>query len=92
MNKRKRQDMNLYKPNTTKGTWWQARQRDNDLCVLCGRRASEVHHINFRSAGGTSELDNLACLCVDCHYAAHGVNAKEIKQKLKEIIYDERTN
>lgn len=86
MNKRKKQDMALYKPNTTKGTWWKARQRDEDLCVLCGYRASEVHHIVFRSQGGTSELSNLACLCANCHRAAHGVNAKEIRSKLKEII------
>lgn len=84
--------MALYKPNTTKGTWWQARQRDNDLCVLCGARACEVHHIIFRSQMGMSELSNLACLCKQCHDAAHGVNAKAIKQKLQEIINDKCAN
>ena len=79
MNNRKREDNNLYAV-----TRKQAYERDNGLCVLCGAVACEVHHIVFRSQMGTSELSNLACLCLQCHSEAHGVNAKEIRTRLLE--------
>lgn len=86
MNKRKRQDDALFRK-----TKIQAYERDYGLCVLCGRQSVEVHHIVFRSQLGTSELSNLVCLCRECHNAAHGVKAKEIRRKLKEIINDTST-
>lgn len=86
MNKRKRLDDSLFRK--TKSL---AYERDEGLCVLCGLQAVEVHHIVFRSQLGTSELSNLACLCRPCHDAAHGVKAKEIRKKLKEIINDTST-
>ena len=49
-----------------------------------GAPASEVHHIVFRSQMGLSNLNNLACLCRDCHNKAHGVDAKEIREILQE--------
>ncbi|MGJ0690146.1 HNH endonuclease [Veillonella seminalis] len=60
--------------------------------MLCGSNSpTDVHHIVSRAQGGKSELCNLATLCRSCHNAAHGVNAKEIRAKLLEII-KERTN
>lgn len=79
MNKRKKLDNVLY-ARTRK---W-AYERDNGQCVLCGAPASEVHHIVFRSQMGLSNLNNLACLCRDCHNKAHGVDAKEIRGILQE--------
>ena len=79
MNKRKRLDNALY-ARTRK---W-AYERDEGLCVLCGAMATEVHHIEFRSHGGLSNLSNLACLCRDCHTKAHGSDAKQIREILKE--------
>lgn len=79
MNKRKKLDNVLY-ARTRK---W-AYERDNGQCVLCGAPASEVHHIVFRSQMGLSNLNNLACLCRDCHNKAHGVDAKEILEILQE--------
>ena len=79
MNKRKKLDNVLY-ARTRK---W-AYERDNGQCVLCGAPASEVHHIVFRSQLGLSNLNNLACLCRDCHNKAHGVDAKEIREILQE--------
>lgn len=79
MNKRKKMDNVLY-ARTRK---W-AYERDNGQCVLCGAPASEVHHIVFRSQMGLSNLNNLACLCRDCHNKAHGVDAKEIREILQE--------
>lgn len=86
MNRRKKLDNILY-ARTRK---W-AYERDKGLCVLCGAMATEVHHIEFRSHGGLSNLSNLACLCRYCHEnLAHGVFAKETKRKLEAII-EERT-
>ena len=79
MNKRKKLDNVLY-ARTRK---W-AYERDKGLCVLCGAMATEVHHIEFRSHGGLSNLNNLACLCRDCHTKAHGSDAKKIREVLKE--------
>lgn len=79
MNRRKKLDNVLY-ARTRK---W-AYERDNGQCVLCGEAASEVHHIVFRSQMGLSNLNNLACLCRDCHNKAHGVDAKEIREILQE--------
>lgn len=79
MNKRKKQDNVLY-ARTRK---W-AYERDGGLCVLCGAMATEVHHIEFRSHGGLSNLSNLACLCRDYHTKAHGSDAKQIREILKE--------
>lgn len=79
MNKRKAKDNALYKK-----TRIQCIERDNGLCVLCGGRATDVHHIVFRSQMGLSNLENLACLCRECHQQAHGVNAKKIRALLLE--------
>ena len=81
MNKRKREDNKLLKITRP-----QAIERDNGLCVLCGAVACEVHHIVFRSQMGTSELSNLACVCLQCHNEAHGVKAKEIRKHLLEMV------
>lgn len=81
MNKRKKIDNKLYA--TTRK---QAYERDG-CCVLCGSGYGlQCHHIVFRSQGGKSELKNLACLCLQCHNEAHGVNAKEIRKLLQERI------
>lgn len=88
MNKRKRNDDKLYKITRS-----QAIERDSidgyPCCVICGAPATEVHHILPRGRGGTSELNNLACLCRYCHEnLAHGVFAKETKLKLETIIME----
>lgn len=81
MNSRKKADEALYKKTRP-----QAIERDQGLCVLCGAMASEVHHILFRGRGGLSNLDNLACLCRECHEMAHGPQATEVMKVLKERI------
>lgn len=46
-------------------------ERDDWQCQLCGRPASDVHHILFRSHGGSDDPRNLICLCRKCHKSAH---------------------
>jgi 5-methylcytosine-specific restriction endonuclease McrA len=49
-----------------------ARWRDSDRCRVCGSgQGVEVHHVQFRSQGGTHATSNLVCLCVSCHAAVH---------------------
>lgn len=46
-------------------------ERDNGLCVRCGRPYEDIHHIQFRSQGGEGTIDNGACVCRSCHEWAH---------------------
>lgn len=50
-----------------------ALDRDNYTCQCCGKKhvRLEVHHIIFRSLGGSDELNNLITLCEKCHKAIH---------------------
>jgi hypothetical protein len=51
---------------------YKARWRDQDRCRVCGSgQGVEVHHIAFRSQGGTHDTSNLVCLCRGCHAQVH---------------------
>lgn len=47
--------------------------RDKYTCQLCGKKHTrlEVHHIVYRSQGGTDNENNLITLCEDCHSDIH---------------------
>ncbi len=47
--------------------------RDSYTCQLCGKKHTllEVHHIIWRSRGGSDDEDNLITLCHDCHDKIH---------------------
>jgi 5-methylcytosine-specific restriction endonuclease McrA len=66
--------------------------RDKGRCVLCGMPAAHVHHIVFRSQFGKDTLeecwdvDNLVCLCLDCHNMAHGPEAEWVREKCQNHI------
>ncbi|MDD8057421.1 MAG: HNH endonuclease, partial [Thomasclavelia ramosa] len=66
--------------------------RDNYTCQHCKGKSKdsklEVHHIVFRSNGGSNEESNLVCLCKTCHDKLHkgeiSLNKKgKIKGQLK---------
>lgn len=65
--------------------------RDNYTCQLCkGKNKDkklEIHHIIFKSNGGSDEPDNLICICKTCHDNVHKglVNIKggKIKNELR---------
>jgi 5-methylcytosine-specific restriction endonuclease McrA len=49
--------------------------RDEGCCVVCGKLATETHHIILRSKGGPDDAWNLASVCADrltggCHRLA----------------------
>jgi HNH endonuclease len=49
------------------------RERDGELCrvPMCSRAADDVHHIIFRSRGGTHALENQVSVCAAHHRAIH---------------------
>ena len=48
------------------------RERSRSFCEACGgAKATQAHHIQYRSRGGDSSLDNIANLCQNCHRATH---------------------
>lgn len=60
------------------GSWDEQRQialsRDSYECQSCGvdQCRLHVHHKIPRAEGGTDHIDNLVCLCPDCHAERHG--------------------
>ena len=66
-----------------------ALDRDNYTCQICGAKNTrlEVHHIIFRSQGGSDDLDNLITLCERCHNNLHnGKIVLKIKSKKKLLL------
>lgn len=59
--------------------------RDNYTCQCCGKKNTrlEVHHIIFRSQGGTDDENNLITLCEDCHAGVHSENIVITKKPKK---------
>lgn len=45
-------------------------------CEECGAVASDLHHIKFKSQGGTDNPKNLKPLCRKHHAEAHGIKIK----------------
>ena len=63
--------------------------RDSYTCQCCGKKNCrlEVHHIKFRSEGGSDTLENLITLCEDCHKAVHlGKITLKLKGKHKSNL------
>lgn len=64
--------------------------RDNYTCQCCGKKhvRPEVHHIIFRSKGGTDDERNLITLCEKCHKMIHdGILVLTIKPKKSNLKY-----
>ena len=63
--------------------------RDCYTCQCCGKKNTrlEVHHIIYRSQGGTDDENNLITLCEDCHSKVHDgkliIDKKPKKMNLK---------
>ena len=54
---------------------WGFAEQDVPLCERCGGKAADVHHITYRSHGGTDEFENLIGLCRRCHDQAHALGS-----------------
>ena len=70
-------------------TSWQVRQRDKDICLLCGDRFQDIHEIIPRRELGSRMVHilfhpmNRVCLCRKCHAGA-GSKRKELVNMLYE--------
>lgn len=58
-------------------------QRDNWRCRSCGEQDIDkltVHHVDYRSHGGTHDEDNLVTVCwVPCHRLIHEKKLRVIR-------------
>jgi len=57
-------------------------------CECCGKQGNvnsgfNIHHIVYRSQLGKDIIENLMCLCFDCHNGAH--NCKISKEDLQNL-------
>lgn len=58
--------------------------RDNYTCQCCKTKKGtlHVHHIIYRSNGGSDDIENLITLCENCHKELHQGELKEFENKL----------
>lgn len=69
--------------------------RDGYTCQVCKKRAKSlrVHHITYRSCGGTNRAENLIAVCSDCHtpenHKEGAVLWRWMKSKKKPKLYKE---
>lgn len=45
--------------------------RDNGCCRVCAGPGGHVHHVDYRSEGGSDSETNLVLLCHECHALVH---------------------
>ena len=66
--------------------------RDNYTCQHCKGKSKDsklhVHHIIFRSQGGSNIPDNLICLCKTCHDKLHNGEIKLNSKGSKKVHKD----
>ena len=67
--------------------------RDNYTCQICGAKNTklQVHHIRFRSDGGSNRMDNLVTLCKECHDKVH-TGELEYTKKVKSFKHSTHMN
>lgn len=56
-------------------------------CRICGRTASDGHHVVLRSQGGDDIEANIVPLCHECHMRYHGGGGQKIKLTTEEFRY-----
>lgn len=70
--------------------------RDEYTCQHCGKKhvRLEVHHVIWKSKGGTDDENNLITLCVDCHWKVHnaGLVLKQNGKKNKGLKHATQMN
>lgn len=72
----------------SKEKWEQVRnqilERDNFKCVVCGKPATQVHHIHLRSKRKDLlyEVNNLVSLCSKCHAHQSEENLEWVNRRI----------
>ena len=57
-------------------------EQDFIPCEVCGRKATEIHHIKYKSRGGKDEIRNMMAICRRCHDDAHNEYMSEAEMYL----------
>ncbi|WP_298500826.1 RNA-guided endonuclease IscB [uncultured Methanobrevibacter sp.] len=67
--------------------------RDNYTCQICGAQhvKLQVHHIRFKSHGGSDSMENLTTLCKECHEKIHN-NELKFNKKVKSFQHAAHMN
>lgn len=55
------------------------------FCAVCGKVATNLHHIKYKSQGGNDDVSNLIPLCYSCHASHHNKNIPTTKE-LKKLL------
>jgi hypothetical protein len=55
-------------------------KREGHQCRVCGKRAEEMHEIQFRSLGGIVSLNNSIAVCRPCH--------RDLQQHRMDVVGD----
>ena len=63
--------MKRHVKNYLKALGYSIADRDTILCERCGKTPCVIHHIVYKSQGGSDEYKNLIALCTGCHELAH---------------------
>jgi len=65
-------------------------ERDRFRCRGCAKSADEIHHMVFRSQGGSDDPSNLVAVCRNCHEQAHGRRGGKLPAWVLQamVIYD----
>jgi len=57
--------------------------RDKEQCQICGKKATQLHHILYKSYGGADISQNLICLCNEDHLRVHAYGKKWFPRLMK---------
>src|SRR5690625_446027 len=49
-------------------------KEENNCCQMCGKRATQIHHVMPRSRGGRGVYTNGMAICNGCHTRIHKDN------------------
>lgn len=63
--------------------------QDIVLSEISGEVASEIHHIKFKSHGGTDDVENLIALSPDEHARAHGKKHPKLTPEYLQKIHNQ---
>jgi predicted restriction endonuclease len=72
------------------------KEKYNNQCAICLRRACHVHHVLPRSRGGRNVITNGLLLCNNCHKEVHADNEllkywiNEFKKKYGSLFFMDR--
>lgn len=72
--RRRKETCDMISANISNQVRREVYRRDGYRCALCdSTKYLQVHHYIPRGSGGSDKIENLICLCADCHALAHGL-------------------